>query len=73
MSPESAARLLRDELNRPSWAVAIWPWHGDGKTKLIVKVDPSYRPMLGRVPSSFHGYRVTVEDKEDGVAHVGAA
>ena len=67
MNPRDAARELLRKIGAPSWALSVAVWAEDGKTSLVVAVDPMYRVPLN-VPKTFHGLPVCVRERTPSVA-----
>jgi hypothetical protein len=60
MNPNEAARELRKNLEAPLWALSVSVLSENGKSSLIVRVDPAYRGPL-KVPETFEGLPVVVK------------
>lgn len=67
MSPEKAAKLLREQLKFRKSAFSIWVWY-DGQTPcLIVRLDPRLMNEESAVPLMFEGYKVKVQARDPAI------
>ncbi len=57
---EVAVKHLKNRLKLPAWAVSIAPWLRDGRTIILVRVDPRFLPRMPHVASEFEGFDVEV-------------
>jgi hypothetical protein len=57
-----AARELREELNAPRWAINVTAWVKDGKTSLMVWVDPKFAGKI-EIPQKYHRFKVDTRRK----------
>jgi hypothetical protein len=65
---QEAARLLRETLALPASAATVSAWVQDGKTCLMVRVDPRYAGHVA-VPPRFQSFKVEVRRKLPIKAH----
>jgi hypothetical protein len=56
MDANEAARELRRTLQAPSSALSVSVWQQEGKTSLMVWIDPRYAGQV-KIPNDFEGYR----------------
>jgi hypothetical protein len=57
-----AAKELRGQLHAPSWAVMVTAWVRDGKTSLMVWVDPKFAGKI-QIPQRFQHFKVETRRK----------
>lgn len=62
MNASQAARELQEELHAPAWALAVSAWMQDGKTCLMVRIDPRYVGQV-KIPDRFHEFPVQIRRK----------
>jgi hypothetical protein len=62
MDANEAARALRQSLAAPTWALRVSAWVQNGKTSLMVWVDPRFAGKV-KVPDQFHEFRVDIRRK----------
>ena len=58
MRPEQAARQLREDLNLPRTSGAVWVRMDETKPVLVVRLSPSGKNWMARLPLWFAGYEV---------------
>ena len=69
MIPEDAARALLKAIRAPSGSVSVWAWRGDdGSFAMIVRVAPHANVDISHIPSSFDGYPVRIEPRDNAIA-----
>jgi hypothetical protein len=57
-----AARTLREHLGLPRSVATVSAWVQDGKTLLMVRIEPRWAGQV-KIPASFEGYRVEIKRK----------
>ena len=62
MQAQEAAKELRKTLALPVSAASVSAWVQDGKTCLMVRMDPQYAGQV-TVPQRFQSYKVEVRRK----------
>ena len=65
----SAPSLWRDlikEIHAPSGAVSIRLMEDSGHQELVVRIDPKYPSLRGKIPSMFQGLKTRVEVRTQG-------
>lgn len=60
---QSAARHLFDRINAPNGALNVMVFVDNAGDYLRVLLAPEFRPLASKIPASFEGYRVVVEDR----------
>jgi len=68
MTPIQAARGLLTSLALPYGTVSILPWHENGHVVIHVMIEPTHLKRA-KVPETFEGYEVTVEERQPAFSH----
>jgi hypothetical protein len=69
VSPERAAADLLDALDIPRHNVSVWVWHKRRLVTLVVRLDPQVWYERAKVPKTFLGYPVRIEERETAIAN----
>lgn len=68
MNPDTAAVMLREQIDLPRDAVSVWPYPADDFVHLRVLVDARHRGALSAIPREFKGFHVSVAVRAPGAA-----